>query len=172
MNRLTMGAVLGGLAAYLYDPESGAERRERLLSLWRQNRGSLVQARRAATEAVESARPLARRMTNAIGRDDWAQGFEPRRRAASLPTLIGAAALGGILVYFLDPVKGSERRQRLRTASGERWHSAMEATRQVARQTSEAVKPVAERVGDQMADAIDGVKFKVASTVNTEGETK
>ena len=33
MKRLAMGAALGGLAVYLFDPELGEERRERLSSL-------------------------------------------------------------------------------------------------------------------------------------------
>src|SRR5665213_84015 len=114
MKRLTMGAVLGGLAVYLFDPELGEERRERLSSIWRENRGSVVQAGRVASQAAESARPLARRMTKAV----------------SLPKLIGAAVIGGTLVYFLDPVKGSARRQRLLSAWQEKRHSTLEAVRQ------------------------------------------
>ena len=111
MRRLTMGAVLGGLAVYLFDPELGEERRERLFSLWRENRGSAVQAGRVVSQAAESARPLARRMTKAVGRGDWAEAFDRGRPAVSLPKLIGAAVIGaavigGALVYFLDPVKG------------------------------------------------------------------
>jgi len=145
MNRLTVGAALGGLAVYLFDPELGEERRERLLSLWRENRGSAVQAGRAASQAAESARPLARRLTKAVG----------------LPKLIGAAVIGGTLVYFLDPVKGSERRQRLLSAWQEKRHSMLEAGRQAARQTAKAVKAQAGRVSDQVADAVEGVKSKV-----------
>jgi gas vesicle protein len=153
MKRLTMGAALGGLAVYLFDPELGEERRERLLSLWRENRDSAVQAGRAASQAAESARPVVRRMTTALGRGDWAEAFNRGRPAVSLPKLIGAAAIGGILVYFLDPVHGSERRQWLL--------SRLEVGRQAARQTVDAVKPRAGRVSDQVADAVEGVKSKV-----------
>jgi hypothetical protein len=146
MKRLAMGAALGGLAVYLYDPELGEERRERLFSLWREYRGSAVQAGRAASEAAESARPLARRVTKAIGRRDWARAFDRGRPSVSLPKLIGAAAIGGTLVYFLDPVNGSERRQWLLS---------------VAQQTAQAVKPHAGRVSDQVADGDEGVKSKV-----------
>jgi gas vesicle protein len=153
MKRLAMGVALGGLAVYLFDPELGEERRERLFSLGRENLGSAVQAGRAASQAVESARPLARRMTKAVGRGDWAQAFDRGRPSVSLPKLIGAAAIGGTLVYFLDPVRGSERRQWLL--------SRLEAGRQAARQTVNAVKPQAGRVSDQVADAVEGVKSKV-----------
>ena len=145
--------ALGGLAVYLFDPELGEERRERLFSLGRENLGSAVQAGRAAPQAAESARPLARRMTKAVGRGDWAKAFDRGRPSVSLPKLIGAAAVGGTLVYFLDPVHGSERRQWLL--------SRLEAGRQAARQTVNAVKPQAGRVSDQVADAVEGVKSKV-----------
>ena len=153
MKRLTMGAALGGLAVYLFDPELGDERRARLFSLWRENRGSVVQAGQAASQAVESARPLARHITKAVGRGDWAQAFDRGRPAVSLPKLIGAAAIGGTLVYFLDPVHGSERRQWLL--------SKLDAGRQAARQTVNAVKPHAGRASDEVADVVEGGKSKV-----------
>jgi gas vesicle protein len=153
MRRLTMGAALGGLAVYLFDPELGDERRERLFSLWRENRGRAVQAGRAASQAADSVRPLAHRMSKAIDRRDWAEAFDRRRPAVSVPKLIGAAAIGGTLVYFLDPFQGSERRQWLL--------SALEAGRQAARQTAKTVKPNASRVSDEVAEAVEGVKPKV-----------
>jgi gas vesicle protein len=70
-----------------------------------------------------------------------------------VPKLIGAAAIGGTLVYFLDPVHGSERRQWLL--------SKLEAGRQAARQTVNALKPHAGRVSDEVADTVEGVKSKV-----------
>jgi hypothetical protein len=136
MNRLTMGAALGGLAVYLFDPESGEERRERLLSLWRENRGSAAQAGRVVSQAAESARPLARRMTKAVGRGDWTAAFDRGRPAISLPKLIGAAAVGGALVYFVDPAKGSE--------------------------LATAVKPLLGLVSNHLADSVDSVKSKVS----------
>jgi gas vesicle protein len=161
MNRLTMGAVLGGVTVFLFDPELGEDRRERLLSLWRENRDSAVQAGRAVSQAAESARPLARRMTEAVGRRDWAEAFDRGRPAVSLPKLIGAAAIGGTLVYFLDPVKGAGRRQRVLSAWQEKRHSTLEAARRAARQAAEAVKPQADRVSDQVGAAAEGVKSKV-----------
>jgi len=161
MKRLTMGAALGGLAVYLLDPELGEERRERLVSLWRENRNSVVQAGRAASQAAESARPLARRMTKAVARGDWAKPVDRGRPGVSLLKLIGAAAIGGTLVYFLDPVSGSERRQRLLSAWQEKRDSMLEADRQATPQTATAVKPQAGRVTDQMAGAVEGVKSKV-----------
>ena len=151
MNRLTMGAVLGGVTVFLFDPELGEERRERLLSLWRENRDSAVQAGRAVSQAAESARPLARRMTEAVGRRDWTAAFDRGRPAVSLPKVIGAAALGGALVYFVDPAKGSERR-----------HSAQEAGREAVRQLAMAVKPLVGHLSNHLADSVEGVKAKVS----------
>jgi gas vesicle protein len=157
MNRLTIGVALGGLAVFLFDPESGEERRERLLSLWRQNRAGAVQAGRAVSQAAESARPLARRMTKAVGRGDWAEAFDRGRPAVSLPKLIGAAVMGGALVYLLDPVKGSERRQRLLSA----WREKRRSTLEAARQAAKAVTPRADRIRDQVGGAAEGVTSKV-----------
>ena len=162
MKRIATGAALGGLAVYLYDPALGERRRERLLSLWRENRDSAVQAGRAASQVAESARPLARRMTNAVRRSELAEAFDRGRPATSLPWIIGAVAIAGALVYFLAPVKGSDRRQRLLYAWQERQHSTMEAGRRAARQTAEAIKPIADRVNDQVADAVESVKSMVS----------
>ncbi len=157
MNRLTIGAAFGGLAVYLFDPDLGEERRERLSSLWREYRGSAVQAGRAASQAAESAGPMARRMTKRVGRGDWAEAFDRGRPAISLPKLIGAAAIAGTLVYLLDPVKGSERRQRLLSAWQEKRHSTLEAARQAAK----AVTTQADRVSDQVAGAAEAVTSKI-----------
>lgn len=151
MNRLTMGAALGGLAVFLFDPESGEERRERLLSFWRDNQAGAVQAGRAVSEAAESARPLARRMTKAVSSRDWARLIEKDRRKASLWGLIGAAAIGGALVYFIDPAKGAERRS-----------SALNAGRSAVQQVATAVRPVVGRVSDQVAGSVASVKAKVS----------
>ena len=151
MKRLTMGAVLGGLAVYLFDPELGEERRERLSSLWQENRDSALQAGHAASRTIESARPLARRMSKAVGRDDWAQALDRSRPAVSLPKLVGAAAVGGAFVYFMDPVRGSERRR-----------STLAAGRQAFTQVAKAVKPGLEHLGDRVAGAGERVKSKVS----------
>jgi hypothetical protein len=147
MKRLAVGAALGGLAAYLYDPKLGAERREQLYSLWQDNRDTAVQARQTASRVLESARPVARRVTKAVGRGDWAQMFERRRPSASFPKLIGAAAVGGALMYFFDPVRGSERRR-----------STLAAGRRVVAKVVEAAKTVPDRVGGPSADSATRVK--------------
>ena len=145
-----MGAVLGGLAVYLYDPELGEERRERLLSVLRENRDSATRTGRAASLAVESARPLARRMTKAVGRTDWSKALDRSRSSSTLPKLVGAAAIGGVLVYFLDPVKGSERRM-----------SALDTGRRVSRQVADMVTSVSGRVGEQVAGTVQEFRSQV-----------
>jgi hypothetical protein len=151
MKRIALGAALGGLAVYLYDPELGESRRGRLSSLWQENRNSALQAGRTASETIDSARPLARRITKAIGRDKWPVVIERGRRATTLPGLIGAAAVGGAIVYFMDPVKGSARRM-----------SALDAGRRAVRQIASITEPMRGRVGDQVTDAADLFKSKVS----------
>ena len=160
MKRLTVGMALGGLAVYLLDPQLGEERRDRLLSVWRVNRETASHAGRAAFEAVENARPLARRMTKMVGRRDWAQALGRGRPTVSVPKVIAAAAVGGTLVYFLDPVNGPERRQRLLSAWREKRDSMLEAGIRAARQTAKAVKTQTGHANDQVADAAEGVTSK------------
>jgi hypothetical protein len=150
MKRLAVGAALGGFAAYLFDPKLGADRRERLYSLWQDNRDTAVQAGQTASRALESARPVARRVTKAVGRGDWAQVFERRRPSASVPKLLGAAAVGGALMYFLDPVRGSERRR-----------SMIATSRRAVTKIVKAAKTVPGRVGGTAADSEDHVKSRV-----------
>jgi hypothetical protein len=150
MNRLVAGAALGGLAVYFYDPEMGETRRGRLLSVWQENRDSAMQARRVATNTLESARPLARRVSKAVGSADWSKALDRGRSSATLPKLIGAAAIGGVLVYFLDPVKGSERRM-----------SALETGRRASRQVADMVTSVSGRVGEQVAGTVQEFRSQV-----------
>ena len=151
MNRLAIGAALGGLAVYLYDPELGENRRGRLSSLWHQNRGGVLNAGRAASETIDSARPMARRISRAIGRRDWPMAVDRGRPAASLPRLIGAVALGGAVVYFMDPVEGSARRLQ-----------ALRAGRGALGQIANIVKPVRNHIGDQATSASERIKSKVS----------
>jgi hypothetical protein len=150
MKRLAVGAALGGFAAYLFDPKLGAERRERIIALWHDNKDTAVQAGQTASRALESARPVVRRVTKAVGRGDWAQALEPRRRSASIPKLIGAAAVGGALMYFLDPVRGPERRR-----------SMIATSRRVVDKIVNAAKTVPGRVGDSAAASEDRVKSRM-----------
>ena len=142
MKRLAVGAALGGFAAYLFDPKLGAERRERLMSVWQDNRDTAVQAGQTASRALESARPVAERVTKAVGAGDWAKLFEQRRRSATLPKVLGAAAVGGALMYFLDPVRGPERRRSLS------WQAAGWSPN-----SSTTAKTVPDRIGRPSADS-------------------
>jgi gas vesicle protein len=150
MKRLAVGVALGGFAAYLFDPKLGADRRERLYSLWQDNRDNAVQVGQTASRALESARPVARRVTKAVGRGDWAQMFERRRPSSNLPKLISAAAVGGALMFFLDPVRGSDRRR-----------SALAAGRRAVAKVVEVAKTVPDRDAGPSADSGSGVKSRV-----------
>ena len=151
MKRLAVGAALGGLAAYLFDPKLGAERRERLYSLWQDNRDTAVEAGQKASRAFESARPVAQRVTKAVGAGDWAKLFEQRRRSTSVPKLIGAAAIGGALMYFMDPVRGPERRR-----------TAIVTGRQAAAKIVESVKTQGGRIGGPPGDTSARAKSRVS----------
>ena len=152
MNRLAIGAALGGLAVYLYDPELGENRRGRLFDLWRENRNGALQAGRTASETIESARPLARRIRKAVGRGDWTLAGERGRPSAGLlPVLIGAAAVGGTVVYFMDPLKGSARRL-----------AALGTARAAGRKIANFVEPVNGQVRQYVTDGAERVKARVS----------
>ncbi len=90
-------------------------------------------------------------MTKAVGRRNWAEALDRGRPAAGLPTLLGAAAVGGAIVYFMDPVKGSERR-----------HSTLDAGRHAFKEMANAVKHPRGRAGDQAADDIERARSRVS----------
>ena len=150
MKRIAIGAALGGLAVYLYDPELGEHRRGRLSSLWRENRNGVLQAGRTASVTIDSARPVARRITKAIGRGNWPVVIERGRPAASVPKLIGAAVLGGAAVYFMDPVKGSGRRLQV-----------IGIGRRAVRKIASIVSPMHDDIGDQTSSTASRIKSKV-----------
>jgi len=152
MKRIALGAALGGLAVYLYDPELGENRRGRLFALWTENRNGALQAGRTATETIESARPLARRISKAIGRGDWTLAGERSRPSARLlPVLMGAAAIGGTVVYFMDPLKGSARRL-----------AALGTARAAGRKIANFVEPVNGQVRQYVTDGAERVKARVS----------
>ena len=109
-----------------------------------------MQAGQKASQAFDSARPVARRVTQAIGSRDLAKLLERRRSSGTVPKLIGAAAVGGALMYFFDPVRGSERRR------------AMLATgRQAVTKAVDAAKSARSRVGSSSADSANRAKSQV-----------
>jgi hypothetical protein len=148
---LALGAALGGLAAYLYDPELGEIRRGRLSSLWDENRNAVLRAGRDASETVESARPVARRLTKAIGSAKWPSRIARGRSAVSWPTLMGAAVVGGALVYFMDPVNGPARRLQV-----------LGTSRKAVDRVANMVRPAGAHIGDQVTNAVERIKSRVS----------
>jgi hypothetical protein len=117
MNRMTIGAALGGAAMYFFDPQQGEDRRRRIQSLWRENRDTALEVGGGVSQAAESMRPLVRRMKRGLERRDWAEDDGPNW----VPVVTGivvSTAFGGALMYFLDPENGLVRRQRVVHWSG------------------------------------------------------
>lgn len=112
MDRITIGAALGGAAVYFLDPQRGEDRRRRVQSFWRENRDTAFEVGGGVSEAAESVRPLVRRVKRGFGRGDWTKGGR-RNWVPGVTVVIIAAALGSALMYFLDPKNGPGRRQRV-----------------------------------------------------------
>src|SRR5450759_5608407 len=112
MDRITIGAALGGAAVYFLDPQRGEDRRRRVQSFWRENRDTAFEVGGGVSQAAESVRPLVRRAKRGFGRGDWTEGRRPNW-VPGVTAIILAAALGSALMYFLDPGNGQGRRQRV-----------------------------------------------------------
>ena len=126
MDRITIGAALGGAAVYFLDPQRGEDRRRRVQSFWRENRDTAFEVEGGVSEAAESVRPLVRRVKRGFGRGDWTERGRPNWVPGVTATII-AAALGSALMYFLDPENGPGRRQRLLSVNLRAKQAANEA---------------------------------------------
>jgi len=148
MSRFTIGAALGGAAVYFFDPLQGEDRRRRVQSLWRENRDTANQVGAGVTHAAESMRPLVRGMKRGLEQRDWADDAA----ASWMPALTGifvASAVGGSLVYFLDPQNGPDRRKRILMFLGDRQSAIRQRIRGV-RNAADAVRP---RMKNALGDA-------------------
>src|SRR5450759_2497881 len=133
MDRITIGAALGGAAVYFLDPQRGEDRRRRVQSFWRENRDTAFEVGGGVSQAAESVRPLVRRVKRGFGRGDWTEGGRPNW-VPRVTAIMIAAAIGSALMYFLDPENGPRRRQRVL--------SMKLRARDAANETSEAVEEV------------------------------
>lgn len=152
LNRWTLGAVSGGLAAYFFDPESGEDRRERLLGLWNDNQASARRAGRAASRAAAQAAPLARQIKDRR----WDALFPQQPQRQEVPGVVkvfAAAVLGGTLAYFLDPDNGQRRRQRVVGFVQAKQERAIEAGRQAKADATLAVKQGVEDASSKLQAA-------------------
>jgi hypothetical protein len=145
MSRFKIGVALGSAAVYFLDPQQGEDRRRRVQSLWRENRGTAQEVGGGVSKAAESMRPLVRRMKRGLEQRDWAEDAG----ANWVPVATGiavATAVGGALVYFLDPQNGLGRRLRFRTFVAGRQDAVNEGFRTVQKAAKHGVGEVAEAV--------------------------
>ena len=126
MDRITIGAALGGAAVYFLDPQRGEDRRRRVKSFWRENRDSAFEVGGGVSQAAESVRPLVRRVKRGFGRGNWTEGRRPNW-VPGVTAIIIAAALGSALMYFLDPENGQGRRQHVLSVNLRAKQAANEA---------------------------------------------
>jgi gas vesicle protein len=54
MRKVMFGILVGAAAAYLLDPEHGAERRARLMSGWQEQKDTVLEAARSTAGAVST----------------------------------------------------------------------------------------------------------------------
>src|SRR6266481_3041519 len=137
MNRFLMGGALGGALVYMLDCERGVERRQRMESFWRDNRGTARQAGRMAANAAETVRPWAGQVGERLS-SGWPVTRSRRARAGGAARVVATAALAGTLVYFLDPDRGQARRQRLLSLLKGKQASAMTAGKQAVSEAADA----------------------------------
>jgi hypothetical protein len=126
MDRITIGAALGGAAVYFLDPQRREDRRRRVQSFWRKNRDTALEVGGGVSQAAESVRPLVRRVKRGFGRGDWTEGGRPNW-VPGVTAIVIAAALGSAVMYFLDPENGPRRRQRVLSVNLRAKQAANEA---------------------------------------------
>lgn len=54
MGRFFFGALVGGAAIYLLDPQRGQERRRKLASWWRENQGAMGKVGKMAARKIKT----------------------------------------------------------------------------------------------------------------------
>jgi hypothetical protein len=158
MNRMAIGAALGAAAMYFFDPQQGEDRRGRIQSLWRENRDTALEVGGGVSQAAESMRPLVRRMKRGLERGHWAEYDGPNW----VPVVTGifvATALGGALVYFLDPENGLVRRQRVVSFVGEQQGALKGGFRSV-QKAAKTVRPPAKHNVDKASEPVEDVRVK------------
>jgi len=158
MNRMTIGAALGGAAMYFFDPQQGEDRRRRIQSLWRKNRDTALEVGGGVSQTAESMRPLVRRMKRGLERRDWAEDDGPNW----VPVVTGivvSTAFGGALVYFLDPENGLVRRQRVVSFFGE-LQGALKGGFRSVQKAAKTVIPPAKHTVEKASEAVEDVRVK------------
>ena len=83
MGRFLYGALIGGAAMYLLDPESGAERRQRLAGWWRRNRGPMMEVGQATSQRIDDLKPAAEQAASSAAETAQRATSKVRGRGAS-----------------------------------------------------------------------------------------
>ncbi|MDQ6793266.1 MAG: YtxH domain-containing protein [Chloroflexota bacterium] len=151
-NRTLLTAAVAAAATYLLDPQLGEDRRQRALDFWHDNRGARGDVGRAASQVGRTARPLMKRVSH--------MHVEPAlggKEVGVRRVLIGVA-LGGVIAYFLDPKRGSERRQQVVEAWTQRRDQATRAGRSAMSQASDLVKPQVQEISKHVTASAEDVK--------------
>ena len=73
------------------------------------------------------------------------------------PRMLLGAAVGGALVYFLDPQNGAQRRERLRSWWEQNREPVMERASSAASAAQATVSETSARVGDKLGEVGDKV---------------
>jgi len=158
MSRFTIGAALGGAAVYFFDPMQGEDRRRRVQSLWRENRDTALQVGGGVTQAAESMRPLVGRVKRRLEQGDWAEDAG-RSWMPAVTGVVIATALGGALVYFLDPQNGLVRRKRILAFLGDERGTLKQGFRSV-QKAAGTVRPRAKHAVAEASKAGQEVRAK------------
>ena len=158
MNRMTIGAALGGAAMYFFDPQQGEDRRRRIQSLWRKNRDTALEVGGGVSQAAESMRPLVRRMKRGLERGDWAED-DGSNWVLVVTGVVVSTAFGGALVYFLDPENGLVRRQRVASFFGE-LQGALKGGFRCVQKAAKTVRPPTKHTVEKASEAVEDVRVK------------
>lgn len=158
MSRFTIGAALGGAAVYFFDPLQGEDRRRRVQSLWRENRDTASQVGGGVSRAAASMRPWVGRVRRRLDQGDWAED-SGRSWVPAVTGVVVATALGGALVYFLDPQNGLVRRKRILTFLGKEQGGLKKGIRSV-QKAAGTVRPWAKHAVSEASKAAEDVMVK------------
>jgi gas vesicle protein len=152
MKRWLAGAISGGLAAYFLDPDNGDDRRRRLLGVWRANQGNVREAGQIASRTAAQIEPFARKAAGRLTAGRWP--VERRQvEVSDMMKVLVAGAIGGAVMYLLDPDKGKSRRRRAVSFFQEKSDAAVDAGREVSSNAADKLKQARNQAEEQVRHA-------------------